>query len=126
MIQANSSQGGFMLLIAVGLFAIAAVGGLILATLHFKKKNLPLPLALTHGLFGAAGLVTVLLFVLRTGTSSKAAIALALFVVAALGGFYLFSFHLRKKALPSTVVVIHALVAVSAFAILLMATFLGN
>ncbi len=115
-----------MLLIAVGLFAVAAVGGLILATLHFKKRDLPLPLALIHGLFGAAGLVTVLLFVLQTGTSSKAALALVLFVAAALGGFYLFSFHLRKKALPSAVVVIHALVAVSAFAILLMATFLGK
>ncbi len=115
-----------MLLIAVGLFAVAAVGGLTLAVMHFKKKDLPLPLALIHGLFGAAGLVTVLLFVLHTGTSSKAAVALILFVVAALGGFYLFSFHLRKKKLPSAVVIIHALVAVSAFAILLVATFVGN
>lgn len=115
-----------MLLIAVGLFAIAAIGGLSLAVLHFKKKNLPLPLALIHGLFGAAGIVTVLIFVLNTGTSSKAAIALGLFIVAALGGFYLFSLYLRKKRLPSEVVIIHALVAVSAFTILLIATFSGN
>ena len=115
-----------MLQVAVGLFAVAAVGGLTLAVLHFKGKNLPLPLALLHGLLGAAGLVTLLLFVLQAGASSKAAVALILFVVAALGGFYLFSFHLRKKKLPSAVVVIHALVAVSAFSILLIATFLGK
>jgi hypothetical protein len=115
-----------MLLIAVGLFAVSAVVGLTLAVMHFKKKDLPLPVALLHGLFGAAGLVTVLLFVLQGGASPKAAIALVLFAAAAVGGFYLFSFHLRKKNLPSTVVVIHALVAVTAFAILLAATFLGG
>jgi hypothetical protein len=115
-----------MLLIAVGLFAVAALGGLTLAVLHFQKKNLPLPLALIHGLLGAAGLVTLLLFVLNSGTSSKAAVALIIFVVAALGGFYLFSFHLRKKRLPSTVVIIHALAAVSAFGILLVATFMDH
>jgi len=110
--------------LAVILFALSAVGGLVLATLHFKKKALPLPLALLHGLLGAAGLVTLLLAVLAGGAPAKASLALGLFLVAALGGFYLFSFHLRKKTLPSPVVLIHALVAVVAFAILLMATFL--
>ena len=112
-----------MLLIAVGLFAVAAVGGLILAVLHFKKKNLPLPLALLHGLLGAAGLATLLVFLLQGGTASKVALSLGLFVVAALGGFFLFSFHLRKKPLPSPVVIIHALVAVAAFILLLLAAF---
>ncbi|HJT25544.1 MAG TPA: hypothetical protein VJ873_13300 [bacterium] len=114
-----------MLTLAVGLFAVAAVGGLTLATLHFKKKNLPLPLALLHGLLGAAGLVVLLVAILHGGTPAKATYAIILFAVAAVGGFYLFSFHLRKKALPSTVVVIHALVAVAAFACLLVATFMG-
>lgn len=114
-----------MLTLAVGLFAVAAVGGITLAVLHFSKKNLPLPLALLHGLLGAAGLVVLLLAILHGGTPAKATYAILLFLVAALGGFYLFSFHLRKKALPSTVVVIHALVAVAGFACLLVATFMG-
>lgn len=115
-----------MLPVAVGLFAVGALGGLTLAILHFKKKNLPLGLALLHGLLGAAGLVVLLLAVLHGGTPAKAAYALILFVVAALGGFYLFSFHLRKKSLPSPVVIIHALIAVTAFCLLLVATFLGG
>ena len=45
--------------------------------------------------------------------------ALGLFVVAALGGFFLVSYHLRGQRLPSPVVVIHALVAVAAFLLLL-------
>jgi hypothetical protein len=109
--------------LAVILFAASAVGGLILATLHFKKKDLPLPLALLHGLLGASGLVSLLLVVLNGSAPAKASLALVLFVAAALGGFFLFSFHLRKKKLPSPVVIIHALVAVVAFAILLVATF---
>lgn len=115
-----------MLPIAVCLFAVGALGGLTLAVLHFRKKSLPLGLALLHGLLGASGLVVLLLAVLHGGAPAKASYALVLFLVAALGGFYLFSFHLRKKGLPSPVVVIHALVAVTAFAILVVATFLGG
>lgn len=115
-----------MLPIAVGLFAVAAVGGLTLAVLHFRKKTLPLGLALLHGVLGASGLVVLLLAVMKGGAPAKASYALVLFAVAALGGFYLFSFHLRKKLLPSPVVIIHALVAVTAFGLLLVAAFLGG
>jgi hypothetical protein len=115
-----------MLFIVVGLFAVAALGGLTLATLHFKKKNLPLPLALLHGLLAASGLGLLLWAVLQGGAPAKAGYALVLFAVAALGGFYLFSFHLRKKALPSAVVIIHALVAVAGFGLLLVAVFFGG
>jgi hypothetical protein len=42
-------------------------------------------------------------------------VALGLFIVAALGGFGLFSFHLRKKDLPIPLVLVHAVVAVAGF-----------
>ena len=39
-------------------FAIAALGGATLATLHFRGRTpLPMPLALLHGLLAASGLV---------------------------------------------------------------------
>jgi hypothetical protein len=47
-------------------------------------------------------------------------IALALFLVAATGGFTLLSFHLRGRALPSALIIGHGLVAVSAFIVLLL------
>src|SRR4030095_3038489 len=112
-----------MFKIAALLFAIAAAGGLTLAILHFKKKTLPIPLALLHGLLGAAGLVSLLLGLLATGFTGAMALAFVIFVVVALGGFLLFSFHLRKKPLPSTVVIIHGLAAVLAFGILLAGIF---
>ena len=106
--------------IALVLFGLAATGGLLLAYLRFSEKPIPLQLALGHGAIAAAGLVALLLAVTGSGAPSQARIALIMFVVAALGGFGLFSFHLRKKALPIGVVVVHGLVAVAAFVVLLL------
>jgi hypothetical protein len=108
-----------MLTISAVIFGATALGGLTLAILHFMGKDLPLPLALLHGAAGAAGLVALGWAVFRTQPGGYAGIALGLFVLAALGGFFLFSFHLRKLRLPSPVVVIHALVAVAAFGLLI-------
>jgi hypothetical protein len=103
------------------LFVVAAVGGLILASVRLRGKNPPLALALVHGAVAAAALVALILVVVRAGASaSLARIALALFVVAALGGFVLFATHLRKKNIPVPLMLIHAVVAVGGFVILLI------
>jgi len=107
--------------VALVLFALAAVGGVILAVIRFRGQPYPpLGLALVHGAAAAAGLIALLVAVSRGGAPSSATTALVLFVIAAAGGFYLFSHHLRKVALPTWLVVVHALVAVAGF--LLLAT----
>ena len=115
-----------MLNLSVLLFAVAAVGGLILATLHFRGKDRPWGLAILHGLLAATALVLLLLAVVGGAAPANAKIALVLFVVAALGGFLLFALHLQKKKLPSPVVIIHAGVAVAAFVVLVTAVFLKS
>jgi hypothetical protein len=107
---------------ALILFGIAAAGGIVLVLMRVANKPLPLPLALVHGALAATGIALLAVSVLGAGGPGGARLALGLFVVAALGGFVLFSFHLRKKALPMGVVMIHALVAIAAFLILLSAT----
>ncbi len=109
-----------MLTIAIVLFAISALGGITLATLHLRHKALPLALALAHGLLAAAGLVLLIIVVAGGASAKLLLVSLALFVIAALGGFALFSFHLRRQPLPTPVVFIHGLVAVAAFLILLV------
>ena len=109
-----------MMTIAAVLFAVAALGGITLATLHFRHKGLPLALALGHGLLAAAGLVILIVAVVGGSTGNLVIVSLALFVIAALGGFALFSFHLRRQPLPTPVVLIHGLVAVVAFVLLLV------
>ena len=106
-----------LLIYAAILFALGALGGLVMAMRAFKGEALPVPLAIGHGVLGAAGLVLLLIGVL----AGTARIALALLVVAALGGFYLLSFHIRKQQHPKAVIVVHALVAVVGFLTLLMA-----
>jgi hypothetical protein len=104
--------------VALGLFAMGAVTGLYLAVAHFREQELKLGPALAHGAFGAAGLVALALALAKSGFAGLGLAALGLFTAAALGGFFLFSFHLRGKRLPSPVVVIHALAAVAAFGLL--------
>jgi hypothetical protein len=108
-----------MLTYALTAFAVAAVGGAILAYLRIVKKDVSMPLALAHGLFGAIGLVLLAFGLSRTGGTGLT-VALAIFVLAALGGFTLFSFHLRSRPMPVFLVLVHGAAAVTAFVILLV------
>jgi hypothetical protein len=107
-----------MLVYAVIVFAIAAVGGLIMAASVLRGLFAPWALSLVHAALGATGLVLVALAVLRDGAGGKAPIALGILVLAALGGFFLASFHLRQQPGPKLVVLIHASVAVVGFLLL--------
>jgi hypothetical protein len=109
---------------ALILFAVAALGGLVMAAMRLGGRELPpMGLAIVHGLFAAAGLVTLILALVGSGFSTMATIALVGFVGAALGGFYLFSLHLKKQALPIPYVVVHGLFAVASFVILLLGAY---
>jgi hypothetical protein len=110
--------------LAATLFAIAAAGGLALAGMRLSGKEVPpMWLAVVHGLVAASGLVALVVAVLGAGAPTTATIALVGFVVAALGGFALFANHLKGKALPIPLVLIHGGVAVVSFVILLAGIF---
>jgi hypothetical protein len=105
--------------VALLLFALAAVGGLVIARMRFKGKPYPpMGLALVHGAAAAAGLLTLIALVVN-GQAAGETTPLVLFIIAALGGFGLFFHHLRKAPLPIWLVVVHAAVAVIAFLLLL-------
>ena len=112
------------LYVALVLFAVAAVVGLYMATRVFGGQLAPWLAGVLHAAAGAAGLIVLAIGYLNGGLPQMAAIALGVLVIAALGGFFLGSFHLRKQVAPKAVVVIHALVAVTGFGIL-AATALG-
>lgn len=115
---------------ALVIFAIAALGGVTLAVMHFRaggKEPPPTALALLHGLVAAVAVIFLLIAIGATpegfgaGFSSAAIVALLLFVLAALGGAYMFlGKHLRGEALPTPVVIVHGLVAVAGFLALLV------
>jgi len=114
-----------MLKIAVLVFAIGAVGGLILANSVLRGRLAPWSLSLLHAALGATGLVLTALVVLDKSANAPSIVstALIILVIAALGGFYLASVHARKVSPPRTVVVIHAAAAVIGFLLLVGGAF---
>lgn len=104
-----------MLTNALMLLAITAVGGLFLAARIFMGKPAPWLVSIIHALLGAGGLVMFGTLVFEDGGSSRVTAALVLLVVAALGGFYLASIHLKGRIAPKGIVAVHAGVAVAGF-----------
>jgi hypothetical protein len=112
-----------MLGYAVIVFAIGALGGIALASFVLRGRLAPWPLSLLHAALGAIGLLLVIYAALAIGISNAALTALVILIIAALGGFYLASIHLRSKVAPKPVVVVHAGVAVIGFLTLLGVVF---
>lgn len=104
--------------IAVLLFLLAAVGGLYMATRIFKGAMPPVFVAVAHGALAATGLVLVILAALAPEVDVGVKYGAGILFLAALGGFFLASFHLRNRSHPKGVVVLHALIAVAGVACL--------
>jgi glucose uptake protein GlcU len=110
---------------AVLLIALGAVLGLYMAVQHFKGRTPPKAgVAILHGLLAVSGVIVLLLGVWEIGFGTAHTWALLLFGVAALGGLFLVSHHMRQRPLPNGVIVIHGLVAAIAFLVLLTAVYL--
>lgn len=108
-----------MLTYALIIFAIGALGGLYLASYVLGGKLAPWPVSLLHAALGAIGLLILIYAAVTSGISHAAVAAFIILVVAALGGFYLASMHLRNVIAPKGIVVIHAGIAVIGFLTLL-------
>lgn len=109
-----------MLVYALIVFAIAALGGLFLASFVLRGRLAPWAVSLLHAVLGASGLALLIVGILKDGGSTKAFIALGLLVVAAIGGFFLAGFfHARKQVALKAVVFLHAGLAVAGFLTLL-------
>lgn len=108
-----------MLIYAVIVFAIGALGGLVLASFVLRGRLAPWGLSLLHAAIGAVGLILVIYAAVSGAVPQAALIALAILIIAALGGFYLASIHLRGTVAPKPVVFVHAGAAVVGFLTLL-------
>ena len=114
-----------MLQAAVGLFAIAAAGGLVMAGIRLLgRHNPPAWLSMLHGLLAAAGVTLVAYAAAFVGVPAPAGWALFLFVVAAAGGAAMnLLWQWRQRPLPVGLMIGHAAIAVLAFVLLCVAAF---
>jgi hypothetical protein len=112
-----------MLQTAVVLFAIAAVGGLLMAAIRFKgRPRPPSSFAMLHGLLAGAGLTLVLYPALTVGIPGAAWLGLVLLIVAAAGGLILnLRYHDKQIELPIWLILVHAGVAIAGFVLLAIA-----
>ena len=114
-----------MIQAAAGLFAVAAVGGIVMATIRMLgKRNPPNWLAMTHGFLAGAGLTLLIYAALTAGLPGRAMTALVLFGVAAVGGVILnLAYQTRQRPLPVGFMFAHAALAVAGLLLLLSAAF---
>jgi hypothetical protein len=108
-----------MLNYALLVFAVAAVGGLFLATRVLRGRLAPWAVSLLHAALGATGLILLIAMLLKGSAPQRVVTGFVLLLIAALGGFLLASFHLRQKLPPKAIVLVHAGVAVAGFLTLL-------
>lgn len=106
--------------LALVLFGLAAIGGLLMARQHLQGQTPAMGIAIGHGIGAAAGLILLIVFVLNNPVHNMVQLALGIFIVAALGGFLLLANHLRGKKLQTPLVFIHGIAAVIGFVLLLL------
>ncbi|MBL7931523.1 MAG: hypothetical protein JNL60_06465 [Bacteroidia bacterium] len=107
-----------MMYFTIALFALSAVLGLIILINWLTKKNAPRGVVYSHGLVAALALVLLIVYAVQNPDNFPKA-SIILFVIAALGGFYMFFNDLKKKTSPLAIAFIHALLAVAGFIMLL-------
>jgi FtsH-binding integral membrane protein len=115
------------------LLGLAALGGVFLLTMRLRERPFPLWLVLGHGLLAATGLATLLSFVVDlvsiAGTEALLGlrpIGLGVLLVAALGGFVLLSFDVRRQPIPLRLMLLHGLVALSGYGCVLLGLLTGR
>lgn len=102
----------------LGIFTVAALGGAFLASLRVREKSIPLPFALGHGVLALTGLGMLLVRVVKSDESMLTPVALAMFILAALMGGALLTFHLLRFKLPLPLLVLHGLAAGAGISVL--------
>lgn len=121
-------NGITMIRTAVVLFAIAALGGVVMAIVRLSKNlNPPSWLAMLHGLLAAGGVTLLLYAAFAVGISTLATAGLILLLIAALVGLVLnLKYQWQRALLPAGVVVTHAAIAVVGFILVLLVAVKGQ
>lgn len=112
-----------MIYSAIVLFALSAVLGLAILMKWLTKKDASKGVIYSHGAVAAIALVILIVYAAQNPSNFPKA-SIILFVIAALGGFYMFFNDLKKKSSPLAVAFIHALLAVGGFVMLLAFVFM--
>ena len=104
------------------LFAVSAVLGLTILIRWLTKKQASGAVIYSHGIVAAIALALLVVYAIQHPARFPK-VSLLLFVLAALGGFYMFVNDLRKKTSPLAIAFIHAMLAAGGLVALLVFAF---
>ncbi len=109
-----------MLGVAIALFVIAAIFGLIILTAILKNNPTPKPVVFTHGPVAAIGLILVIVYMFYGHWDPLLITSVVLFILAALGGLTLFTIDMTNRRIPKVMALGHPILAVIALVILII------
>lgn len=107
-----------MLYVILGVFVLAALGGLYMFTYVAQDRQPPKPVAVLHGLGALTGVGLLVFYIVGPGPDPIS--ALVMFIMAALAGLSLAFRHFNGSSLPVWAATGHGLLAVSGLAFLLL------
>lgn len=109
-----------MLRTAIVLFAVTALGGLLMAGMRFSgRPHPPAFITMVHGLLAASGLTLVLYAAFTSGLPGGGWLGLVLLLAAVLGGLVLnLRYHWEKRELPVWLILVHAAAAAAGLVVL--------
>lgn len=110
-----------MLIIAITLFALAALLGIYLISFVLMNKNTPKGVVFIHGPVAALALILLIIYAVTHQPSPW--LSIILFALAAVGGFTMVYRDLTGKTLPKWLAMGHGLLAVVGFISLVFFTF---
>lgn len=108
-----------MLTIAIFLFIMAAIFGLVILLAILQNSPTPTPIVYIHGSIALVALLMLIAGVVTTKASPLLIASLCVFVLAALGGLFMLSLDVRKKRIPKVIALVHPAAALSALAMLI-------
>jgi len=111
-----------MIYLSIAIFALTAVLGLGILIKWLSKKDASRTVVYSHGIFAVIALLLLVLYSIQN-LDNFPKVSIILFVLAAIGGLYMFVLDLKKKASPLIITFIHALIAVGGFVTLLLFVF---
>jgi hypothetical protein len=93
--------------IAIIVVSLVALAGIFLAIQHARGKTPPVAAGLLHGLGGLVVIGLLVTQLLRDGLPSQGILAMNILIVAAIGGAFLGTAHIRGKKLARPFILVH-------------------
>lgn len=109
-----------LIYVAIVLFILAAVFGLINLVAILRDQPTPKPAVYIHGLLAATALTLLIIDIIKGHKESLLIASAIIFIVAAMGGFILFVLDMERKKIPKILALLHPLIAVSGLAVLVV------